>query len=549
MEIGDPDTSYLCYGGTVPPCTSVTPACQNVGISLQALGYDTASFPSTYLGLTFNMISLSTALAVNFGMASLENLQQIKGDNDRVTLLKKMVSFGYISQAVADATSTFYDAFYTPASTVYCTDWAQVNDTEYKNLASCFTRVGNTLMYPLIVSSGYFKEGSAMPERCTKASVTDSPSGSGKKQADDAAKYYCNLMNFNIGFIYYPTPDLTSNPYPTLAPTTYTPGSPTMKPTQTKKPTKSPFIYFPGSPTTKPTFGAPTADPTYGAPTQIPTAPVPTPLPTRKPTRVPTKARRNLERTDPDRLLKDANAHQRLLMDSTGIVGGSQSNYTFLYPPPYTATNTNNDSINYVTYSFDVCGITGTGSNFYLSYTYLAATTCYDYSTIGDTYLKLYSGQNMLASNDNSEYGDYVPFCSYLYYYVPLGCNTYEIHQGCSKNTTCSSSTTIYISNNTYTSDDDVSPTPQDDYSFNGHYYSSHYYHSDDGGSFSPVPVNVHITDDYGYESQDDYRGAINDDFVLNNVVEAVDNGMIFSFALVYPMKLFLLLLFITNNY
>jgi hypothetical protein len=233
------------------------------------------------------MVSVSTALAINFGMNSLENLQQVLGDNDRTTLLTKMTQFGYITQAVADATSTYYDAFYSPASTCYCTNWTLV-DTKYQNLASCFVRVGNTLMYPLVVSSGYYKDEEAtMPNRCTKSSVTDS----GKSKAEDAAVYYCNLMNFNIGFIYYPTGDLSSNPTP--SPTTYTPGTPTMKPTTfppTKRPTKSPDFqpYIPNTPTFKPTYGAPTPIPTSFSPTFSPTVPNPTMVPTRKPTSIPT---------------------------------------------------------------------------------------------------------------------------------------------------------------------------------------------------------------------------------------------------------------------
>ena len=249
------------------------------------MGYDTATSQTTSINMKFSMISVSTALAINFGMNTLENLQQVKGDNDRVTLLTKMVKFGYITQAIADATSSYYDAFYPPATIVYCTNWALV-DTKYKHLASCFVRVGNTLMYPLVVSSGYNHDEGTMPNRCTKKAVD-----SKTKATADAAGYYCNLMNFNIGFVYYPAADLSSNP--TASPTPYTPGTPTMKPTTfppTKRPTKSPnFIpYIPGTPTFKPTLGAPTPIPTSFSPTLKPTTLYPTKSPTRKPTTSPT---------------------------------------------------------------------------------------------------------------------------------------------------------------------------------------------------------------------------------------------------------------------
>ena len=198
-----------------------------------------------------------------------------------------MVQYGYIdsnttkAKLIADATSSFYDAFYTPAAIVYCTNWELV-DIQYKNLASCYIRVGNTLMYPIIVSSGWIKTGSTMRSRCTKK-VASSDKGT---SADDAAGvYYCNLMDFNIGFVYYPAPDINSNP--TMAPTTsYIEGSPTTKPTQakpSKKPTSPPtYLLFRPTP-------SPTRTPTPGIPTPRPT-PSPTVSPSRKPTKSPTSA-------------------------------------------------------------------------------------------------------------------------------------------------------------------------------------------------------------------------------------------------------------------
>ena len=172
------------------------------------------------------MIAVSTALAVSLGVSATESLQQVQGDTDRCSFLRKMVPLGYISQSTADATSSFYDAFYTPASTIYCTDWSLV-DKKYQKLASCTVRVGSVLVYPVVVPSGWYATGSSTPKRCTKkdaTSPTESPSVN-----EAAAVYYCNLMDFSIGFVHYPSPDMSSSPTP--VPTVYKPDSPTTKPT------------------------------------------------------------------------------------------------------------------------------------------------------------------------------------------------------------------------------------------------------------------------------------------------------------------------------
>lgn len=206
-------------------------------------------------------------------MNSLENLQQVQGDMDRYNLLRKMVQYGYIQQSIADATSSYYDAFYSPASITYCTNWSLVN-SKYKNLASCFVRIGNTLMYPMIVSSGWYKSGIDAPQRCTKKDATNQNKNPSVDEA--SAVYYCNLMNFNIGFLYYPSPNMASNPTP--MPTNYNPGSPTTAPTKNQK--------------SKP----PTAEPTYvpgwntPSPKPPPTPLGPTPYPSRKPTSAPSYA-------------------------------------------------------------------------------------------------------------------------------------------------------------------------------------------------------------------------------------------------------------------
>ena len=67
LPIGQYNNTYLCSDGTSPPCTSVSLPCKNIGITLQSLGYDTVTSQSTTLQMDFDMVAVSTALAINFG--------------------------------------------------------------------------------------------------------------------------------------------------------------------------------------------------------------------------------------------------------------------------------------------------------------------------------------------------------------------------------------------------------------------------------------------------------------------------------------------------
>jgi hypothetical protein len=88
----------------------------------------------------------------------------------------------------------------------------------------------------------YILKGTEYPRRCSYKDVI--------KQKQSAAVYYCNLLDFNIGFVQYPVKNLEPPPYeyttsPTLNPTlrpSPLPGEPTLTPTPdpTKRPTPSP---------------------------------------------------------------------------------------------------------------------------------------------------------------------------------------------------------------------------------------------------------------------------------------------------------------------
>ena len=56
-----PDTQQeKCYDMSPPPCQNVQSQCESIGITLQALGYDTSHQQTITLTMDFNMISVTT---------------------------------------------------------------------------------------------------------------------------------------------------------------------------------------------------------------------------------------------------------------------------------------------------------------------------------------------------------------------------------------------------------------------------------------------------------------------------------------------------------
>ena len=478
-------------------------------------------------------------------MNKLSNLQEVQGDLYRTSLLTKMVLYGYITQKEMDATSSYYDAFYQPAAIVYCTNWTAV-DIKYQNLASCYTRIGNTLMYPVIVSSGYYSANvfsDAMPKRCTK-STSAFPQNKILTPEQAASKYYCNLMNFNIGFVYYPTDDIVSNPTPSPF---YIPGNPTMKPTvpvPSYRPTKDP-AYIPRVPSFEPTQANPTPVPTSFRPTVSPTrkpTTTPTKVPTRKPTQKAAAARRRLflstndtEPTSQPTSAPSTSSPTPTTSSYTPSPTNGNSSYTpsptpsagtdyptqtppvFITCPSYTATKTMNATINYTSCFFNAS-----------SSTEVYITTCSDITqetTVGLTYINLYYEGQLLQQNIDDTYCN-TPASLLFRFTGKSGYNNLEIRQGCFGNTTCSSTTLIILTSSSGGDDYYYSSPPPppgtDDYFI--HTYAP-------APPQSPMPTS--LTDDYNnIRSDDTIRGQLDDDFVLNSVVEAVDNGRIFSFAL-----------------
>lgn len=60
---------------------------------------------------------------------------------------------------------------------IYCTKYHDFNTT------SCYVRIGNTLVYPVINHYGWSSDGFGRPTRCAKSTAT---------VAGSAANYYCS---------------------------------------------------------------------------------------------------------------------------------------------------------------------------------------------------------------------------------------------------------------------------------------------------------------------------------------------------------------------
>ena len=46
---------------------------------------------------------------------------QVPNDTNRLKLFRMMLNGNYTSNAIANATSTYFDSIYTPAAPIYCT--------------------------------------------------------------------------------------------------------------------------------------------------------------------------------------------------------------------------------------------------------------------------------------------------------------------------------------------------------------------------------------------------------------------------------------------
>lgn len=96
-------TIDLCDEADVP-CAN---PCPNI-LAPQGMGYDSLNSLDNFMQITVNMQAVSTALAVNLGMVSLNHLVMIPGDNNRITLLNDMVEQGYLHPSIANHTSSYF---------------------------------------------------------------------------------------------------------------------------------------------------------------------------------------------------------------------------------------------------------------------------------------------------------------------------------------------------------------------------------------------------------------------------------------------------------
>lgn len=92
--------------------------CPNI-LAPQGFGYNPQVATTTSMTWSVDMASVSTAIAVNMGIQKLSKLVQYPGDNNRIRLLKDMVSAGYITNHIKNNTNSYYESLYAPMEPIY----------------------------------------------------------------------------------------------------------------------------------------------------------------------------------------------------------------------------------------------------------------------------------------------------------------------------------------------------------------------------------------------------------------------------------------------
>eukprot|EP01035_Chromulina_nebulosa_P018737 gene18737-24502_t len=154
---------YTANDGCYNPCSSA--------MALNSFGYDPNKNSPT-LDFTIDMGSVTTAVAVNYGLIDLSDLIEVPGDNARKDLFNRM-NFSAIPILNNNATfniSSYYDVLYAPTAPIYCVTFTNIS------ISQCLLRFGNTLVYPVVTSWGYYPSPKAKVQQCNAANVK-SPAG------------------------------------------------------------------------------------------------------------------------------------------------------------------------------------------------------------------------------------------------------------------------------------------------------------------------------------------------------------------------------------
>eukprot|EP01035_Chromulina_nebulosa_P017424 gene17424-22976_t len=174
-----------------------TSACYNYcpeTFSFKQFGYDPSASSRPVppaIALSLDMNAISTSMAINYNMMTLDHLVNVKNDQNRINLLSQMNSSKYITQDLINSTSSYYDTLNAPTDPIYCTTFNDPTIT----VPACFVRIGNILAYAVTTSWGYYaNKNSQYPKQCKY------PSNSTQE------KYYCNLFDVVVALIYYPNP-------------------------------------------------------------------------------------------------------------------------------------------------------------------------------------------------------------------------------------------------------------------------------------------------------------------------------------------------------
>eukprot|EP01034_Spumella_vulgaris_P036477 gene36477-44989_t len=141
------------------------------------LNYDAYKKPTSYR-LEINVASVTTAIAINQGLAKLSSLTPVLGGTNPLY-------------------RSYIDDFYAPMQPIQCihpSEWLPANTTwPYPTDDLCLVHAQNMWMLPVTTHTGTYKSNCWMPQMCTCDDGARDAPGTG-----------CNAMDIGISFIFVP---------------------------------------------------------------------------------------------------------------------------------------------------------------------------------------------------------------------------------------------------------------------------------------------------------------------------------------------------------
>lgn len=135
--------TYICKSA----CPSLVP--------LQGFGFDPTAYNSSpEFDSSFDMVSVSTAIAINYGIIPIDVLIPVAFDTKKKTLIKKMIASGYITKDEASRFNAYIDPVYVPMDPIYCIHYDNQTYTKHE-VITCLVLIGEIFTLPYIVHAGW----------------------------------------------------------------------------------------------------------------------------------------------------------------------------------------------------------------------------------------------------------------------------------------------------------------------------------------------------------------------------------------------------------